>query len=176
MWSGFMMDLPLKYMVKRLFAGQVSHIPSSSRLGHRAKIKFPHTSPQVLTCATPLEPTSTPLSSLFSARWFLSGLCSFFQLGSISRQLWVSCYRASLGNDQEKLTCKSWLSLSKSFLSNQVSFRAAFSCFNAVNLSLTCFTRGLEANIFWPYSTNWSNLSQMEKLNMGYVQVDFNLT
>ena len=95
-----------------------------------------------------LKPTSPPLSSLFSARWFLSGLFSFFQLGSISRQLWVSCYRASLGNDQEKLTCKSWLSLSKSFLSNQVSFRAAFSCFNDVNLSLTCFTRGLEANIF----------------------------
>lgn len=43
MWSGFTLDLPLKYIVKRLFASQVSHIPSSSRLGHKASIKFPHT-------------------------------------------------------------------------------------------------------------------------------------
>ena len=58
----------------------------------------------------------------------------------------------------ERLTCKSWPSCSTSFLSLQVSFSATFSCFSAVTLSLSCFTRGLDATIFWPYSINWSNL------------------
>ena len=39
-----------------------------------------------------LDPTPPALWSLFSARWFLTGLFSSSQLGSISRRYWVSCH------------------------------------------------------------------------------------
>ena len=72
----------------------ITHSSSSSRLWHKAATKLRHTDlSRALACASPLVRRMSSLLS--SARWLLACLFSFFQMGSISWQLWVFCLRAS---------------------------------------------------------------------------------